>query len=62
MKRTPRKLALRREAIRTLRAIDIDRAIGGMEPDPTTAATDGNNGCPSEATGCHTGFSACGTC
>jgi hypothetical protein len=59
VRRTPRKLALRREAVRTIR---LDRIIAGLQPDPTTAATDGNNGCPSEATGCHTGYTACGTC
>lgn len=58
MKKQPKRtLKLSREVVRTLREIR-----GGFIPDPTTAATDGNTGCQSEAGGCHTGYSACGSC
>ena len=62
MRRQARKLELRVEAIRSLTRGQLRGAIGGFIPDPTTAATDGNTGCASEATGCHTGLSGCGSC
>lgn len=61
MRRVARRLALRTEEIRILRSPELVRARGGV-PDTTTAATDGNTDCPSEATGCHTAFSGCGSC
>lgn len=63
MKQTNKRvLKLSRESVRVLSSRQLTRAGGGFIPDPTTAATDGNNGCPSEATGCHTGLSGCGSC
>lgn len=59
MKQT-KKLPLNRESIRLLAAKDL-RFAGGL-PAETTAATRGGTDCPSEATGCHTGFSGCGSC
>lgn len=57
--RRRRKLVLRAETVAVL-ATDLDRVRGGFITGP--AATDGNNGCPSEATGCHTGWTGCGSC
>lgn len=59
-----RKLRLSKENIRALGPEWLNRAVGGIVAcsDTYTAATDGNNGCPSEATGCHTGYSGCGSC
>jgi len=58
MKHTAKKkLPLRREMIVTLSQLHYVQA-GYLEP----ATTDGNNGCQSEATGCATGWTGCGTC
>lgn len=57
MKRATKHLSLRRETILVLSGLRTVRA-GYYEP----ATTDGNNGCQSEATGCPTGWTACGTC
>ena len=57
--RKPLKLA--RTTLRILTGRELELA-GGEPPHETTALTDGNNGCQSEATGCHTGWTACGTC
>lgn len=59
MQRKNVKLALRAETLRQLTGREIALVRGGFI---TTAITDGNNGCQSEATGCHTGWTACGTC
>jgi hypothetical protein len=61
-KQSIRTLKLSRESLRTIAGWQLARAAGGLQPDPTTAATDGNTGCQSEAGGCHTGLSGCGTC
>lgn len=56
MKKKTKKLVLRRETIALLKLREV---LGGYQ---TIATTDGNNGCQSEATGCGTGWTACGTC
>lgn len=62
----PRRLQLRRETIVLLARLDIVRGgqiVRSVAPYPCAeAATDGNNGCLSEAGGCHTAWTACGTC
>lgn len=50
-----RKLTLRSEVIKNLTEVNLTKIHGGRFVDgDTTAATDGNNGCVSEATGCPT--------
>jgi hypothetical protein len=60
-KPTARRLALSSQVLRVLSGLALEHVRGGV-PYETTALTDGNNGCQSEATGCHTGWTACGTC
>lgn len=50
MKKTPRKLALRRETLRALAAVDLTRAVGGL--------SSSDAGCPAVA---GTGAAACPT-
>lgn len=65
-----RKLTLRRETLAVLSAVYLGLAHAGQLPQlPSVApypcgdaATDGANGCLSEAGRCHTGWTACGTC
>lgn len=65
-----RRLKLAREVVRQLSGAALGPVRGGRDVSiPSvaphaceTAATDGNNGCLSEATGCHTGWTGCGTC
>lgn len=57
MKRKTAKLSVTRETIRTLADVTVVRAGAGTNamPAPTGApATDGQGGCKSEMTGCHT--------
>lgn len=62
MNTQPKRLILARNTVRTLTTSQLELVAAGEPPHPTTALTDGNNGCQSEATGCHTGWTACGTC
>jgi hypothetical protein len=54
MQKTNRKLSLRTDTIRNLSGLELSRARGGMMNATSRAATDGNTGCQSEATGCYT--------
>jgi hypothetical protein len=48
------KLPLKREIIRNLTNVTLGKVIGGIVTAQDQPATNGNNECYSEATGCHT--------